>query len=173
MKIYISNILPKNLSNNFDEKIINTLGKNNVYYEKNVYTELVSKELGIFIINTDQSIKHLQPNYSPKFEQLTNYNNTGKNLVFDLTEYNYNLVVSRLPTEYIYLRIIETSYKLTKISKLTLKIKYIEELDEHFIRHLVPIDYYFEYDESNIAINELLSNVFFQQDFNMFLSVLN
>lgn len=170
MKIYISNILPKSLSNNFDEKIMNVLEKNNVYSEKNVYTELVSKELGIFTINSDQTIKHLQPSYSPKFEQLTNYNNTGKNLLFDLTEYTHNLVVSRLPTEYIYLRIFETSYKLTK---LTLKIKFIEELDEKFTTYSVPIDYYFEYNENNISINDLLSNVFFQQDFNMFLSVLN
>lgn len=150
-------------------------GQKNVVCEKNTHTELISKELGIIIINSDQTMKQVNPNFHPTFEQLTNYNNTKKNLLFDLTEYTYTTFVSRLPTEYIYLRAIEYSYKLTTSSKLVLKVKYIEEIDNSYCTQLIPIDYYFEYDvpSKDLLVSDLLNNVFFKNDFNMFLSMLN
>jgi len=179
MRIYI-NFFPESLKNNFNGYIVTMLGKNNVYIEKNTYIELVSKELGIITIDSNQTIKHLEPNFHPVFEQLTNYENTKKNLLFDLTEYTYTTFVSRLPTDYIYLRVIEYSYRLSTISsKLVLKVKYIEEMDESHCIQLVPIDYYFEYtddsesESKNLLVDNLLSNMFFKNDFNMFLSMLN
>jgi len=177
MKIYITNILPNQLNKNFNEHINNILGKNNIQYEINTQVKLISKESGIFIIKKD-IIQHIEHNFNPFFEQLTNYNNSKKNLLFDLTKYNYNNIVSRLPTEYIYLREYEYTYKLTSNNNLFLKIIYIEETDNH-TRQLVPIDYYFEYidlknnNKSEITVKDLLSNFFFKNDFNMLLSVLN
>jgi hypothetical protein len=173
MKIYISNILPKELNRD-----VNTiLEKNNILCEINTYVKLVSKESGIFIIKKDL-VQYIEPNFHPIFEQLTNYNNSKMNLLFDLTKYNYTTIVSRLPTEYIYLKIQEYSYKLTANSNLSLKIMYIEETD-NYSTQLVPIDYYFEYidtknkDNNEISVKDLLSNLFFKNDFNMLLSVLN
>jgi hypothetical protein len=172
MKIYISNLLPKNLNSNF----VSLLEKNkNILCEKNTYTELVSRELGIITVNSNNITKHLEPNFHPVFEQLTNYNNTKMNLLFDLTEYKYTSLISRFPTEYIYMRIIEYSYKLINNSNLVLKIKYIEEMDEKHCSQLVPIDYYFEYTSQtkDLLVKDLLSNIFFKNDFNVFLSMLN
>lgn len=176
MKIYITNILPNQLNKNFNEHIHNILGKNNIQCKINIQIKLISKESGIFIIKKDV-IQHIDSNFNPFFEQLSNYDNSKKNLLFDLTKYKCNNVVSRLPTEYIYLREHEYSYKLTSNNNLYLKIIYIEETDNHNIK-LVPIDYYFEYidtknNKSEITVKDLLSNLFFKKDFNMLLSVLN
>lgn len=172
MKIYISNFPPKNLHKIFSKHIEKN---NNILCEQNNYTNLISKELGIIIIDSKQTSKYLEPNFHPIFEQLTNYEDTNFNLLFDLTNYTYASFISRLPTEYIYMRVIEYSYRISSNkSNLVLKVKYIEEIDDKHIIQLVPIDYYFEYiNNKELSVKELLSNIFFKNDFNMFLSMLN
>ena len=71
-------------------------------------------------------------------------------------------------------------YRVSPKSKLKLVVEYLKEpitigtyfsTNKHIGEELVPINFYFVYDNSNNDLD--LSDRFFQEDFNMFLSHLN
>jgi hypothetical protein len=163
MKIYIVDILPATIKSkiqSFDTSFIRN--------EKYKY-EYISNDCGFYIesyTNSSEQIVRLEPSFNNNYELITNYN--GHNLLVDKTEYTYIPVVSQLPVDYICSKMLKLEYKIDKKSKLTFVVECIEET-KSFERELIPIDFYFEYDESILD----LTNSFFLEDFNVFLLKLN
>jgi hypothetical protein len=160
MKIYIINLLPQSIKNKWN-KLINSLG----YPEEKIIFEIFSKEFGKYIIEEEQ-IYHLETTFINSYETVRYYNNLD--LLVDKTDYKYIPVVSQLPTKYISKRLINLTFKLSKKSKLSLIIECLEETVD-FEKQLVPIHFYFDYNDDKLD----LKDPFFQEDFNMFLSQLN
>lgn len=162
MKIYIVDILPKTLKSkitNFDKSFQRN--------EKIKY-EFISEEYGYYEAYSESpdNILRLEPSFKNNYELIKNYN--GYNLLVDKTEYTYNPVISQFPVKYISSKITQLEYKIDKKSKLSLIIECIETTNT-FETELIPIDFYFKYVEPNLD----LTNVFFQEDFNVFLFELN
>jgi hypothetical protein len=165
MKVYISNILPKELNK---KDICTILNKriDNLYVESKELIEIYSKEMGYYVINYTNVFKVISP-VKQMFEQIKNYNKTQFDLLFDLSKYEYVNIPSHIPQQYIYTKIIETSYKTNKLSKIALKIKYAQDKDTTC---MIPIDYYIELDELKIlSVKEFLDDIFLNEDFNMLL----
>ena len=160
MRIYISNILPSTLTNK-----INKLTNYFDIVEETTKYEIYSKEFGLHIIDKKQ-LKHVETSFTTDYELIKGYN--GLDLLIDKMEYNYIPVLSQLPVNYISTKIYELKFKLHKKSKLTLIIDCIEET-HNFEKNLIPINFYFNYNEEKIDLKEH----FFQEDFNVFLSQLN
>lgn len=167
MKVYISNILPKELSKKDIQTIIEKIIKKSLYIETKEIIELFSKENGYYKID-NREIYKIIPVFKQNFEQIKNFENTNLDLLFDLTEYKYIKVLSHCPHEYIYTKILEKTYKLINTSTISLKIFYIHSDKDNTI---VPIDYYIEIDTTkNNYIKDFLDNLFLKEDFNMLLS---
>jgi uncharacterized protein YkuJ len=90
------------------------------------------------------------------------------NLLVDQTEYNLVPIVSQLPTEYILTKYHILKIKETKKSQLALVVERLEEID-NFEKWKEPVNFYFEYNGTKLD----LSDPFFQDNLNVFLSVLN
>jgi len=184
MRIYITNILPSSLKNQLttiQNLLLNPHGTNKY--------EIVSEEFGTHFIEESKdkdkendNIYRIEPNFEQKFQLIKNYYNGCENndLLLDNTDYKYCQVVSQLPTEYILIKMIVFEYRVSPKSKLKLVVEYLKEpitigtyfsANKHIGEELVPINFYFVYDNSNNDLD--LSDRFFQEDFNMFLSHLN
>jgi len=160
MKIYITNILPKTLKKKLD-KLVDVFGRP----EEKIKFEICSKELGIYKIDND-AILHMETTFKTNYTNVNGYNQFD--LLVDNTEYQWLPVASQLPDEYICTKYYELTFKLNKKSKLSLVIECLEETSD-FEKGLEPIHYYFEYNAPKFD----LTDAFFREDFNVFLSALN
>ena len=162
MRIYIFNIPPQTIKDK-----INNLSSLFGEPEKNIRYELCSKEFGIGIIE-DNTIKHLETTFKMDYELIKGYNNCD--LLVDKTIYTLVPVVSQFPVNYISSKYIELKFKTSNKSKLTLIVECFEEPSKININlELMPVNYYFEYDYEKLD----LKDIFFEEEFNMFLSNLN
>ena len=191
MKIYITNIFPsliKDKLTNIQHLLINPNGTNK--------HELISTEFGTHFIEEDNqkntTIYRIEPNFNERLQLVKGYNNvsgsgTGtknnnktNDLLLDYTKYTHCPVVSQMPTEYILIKMIVFEYKTNPKSKLKLVVEYLKEptvgnyfsTNKHIGENMVPINFYFDYkQDSNYEID--LTDPFFQEEINMFLSHLN
>jgi len=164
MKIYIVNILPSSLKNKIDT-LIEVFG---VYSEKIKY-ELCSKEFGINIIE-QQDIIHIETTFKTDYELIKDYeltNGLKYDLLVDKTIYTSFPILSQIPVNYISSKYYELEFKIHKKGNLSLIIDCFEEIN-NFERNIIPINFYFNYNEKNLDLNDH----FFQNDFNMLLSLL-
>jgi hypothetical protein len=160
MKIYITSIIPQSLTkklNNFVDLFGNP--------EEKIKYELCSKEFGIYIIEND-TVSHIESTFEPEYELIKNYNNVD--LLVDKTIYKEVQVISQLPVQYICSVYHELKFKIHKKSTLSLIIECVEE-QINFEKTFIPINFYFDYEDLNLDLNE----PFFQENFNGFLSHLN
>jgi hypothetical protein len=160
MKIYIINILPHTLTNKLP-KIIEEFG----IPEEKIKYELYSKEFGIHTFE-NEFIFHNESKFETVYELIKGYNNYD--LLVDKTNYKQYEQVSQLPVNYICTIITEFKFKLHKKSNISFIIECIEETI-NFEKKIIPINYYFDYEDKNLDLN----NSFFKEDFNRFLSHLN
>jgi hypothetical protein len=160
MRIYIVNIPPQTLKN----KLHNLCFLFNEHKKKIKY-EICSKEFGISIIE-DNTIKHIETTFKTEYDLIKGYNNCD--LLVDKTIYTLIPVVSQFPVNYINSRYIEYTFKTSNKSKLTLIMECVEE-NVNFNLEVIPVNYYFEYDSEKFD----LTDHFFEEEFNMFLSSLN
>ena len=180
MKIYISNIFPASIKNKLTK--LKDLQTNS--FDK---FEMVSEDYGIHYIekekekgkSNNEKIYRCEPNFEPKIQLIKNFGPTNSDLLIDQTKYVYCPVVSQLPVNYILTKLTILEYQTSKKAKLKLVIECLKEPviigcyfspDKHMGEELVPINFYFVYDE---LTNLDLSDQFFQEEFNMFLSHLN
>jgi hypothetical protein len=189
MKIYITNIFPsliKDKLTNIQHLLINTNGTNK--------HELISTEFGTHFIEEDNQkntiMYRVEPNFNQRLQLVKGYtnalgsgnknNNKPNDLLLDYTKYIHCPVVSQMPTEYILIKMIVFEYKTNPKSKLKLVVEYLKEptvgnyfsTNKHIGENMVPINFYFDYkQESNYEID--LTDPFFQEEINMFLSHLN
>ena len=169
MKIYIPSILPITLK----DKLTNILdfNKNIIMPEKIEKQEIISEDFGIHIIEKNKIIR-IEPIFKPKYELIKDYNEYT--LLFDL---NSEIIISnifQLPVKYILTNITKFEYKTDKKSKLKLVIECITDKDTNKLEtNYIPIDFYFNYNNDNFNLQDILNNIFFQEEFNMFLSQLN
>lgn len=161
MKIYISNILPQSITNNKINKLSSIIGKPETKYRNEIFSE----DFGIYTIE-ENLITQIESTFNPNYELIKNYNTYD--LLVDKTIYNKNPIVSQFPVNYLNTNILELKFKYSTKSKLSLIIECFEEIDNYEII-IVPINFYFNYDEEKLD----LKDNFFQEDFNMFLSHLN
>ena len=179
MKIYITNIFPSSIKN----KLTNLKDLQSNSFQK---MEIASEDFGIHFIedsksksNRDKNCYRCEPNFEPKLQLIKSFGSTNSDLLLDNTKYVYCPVVSQLPVNYILTQLTILEYQTSKKSKLKLVIECLNEPvvigsyfspDKHMGEELVPIDFYFVYDD----IGKLdLNDCFFQEEFNMFLSHLN
>jgi hypothetical protein len=181
MKIYISNIFPSTIKN----KLTNLKDLQTNSFDK---FELASEDYGIHYIEkskgnnanqNNEKIYRCEPNFEPKFQLIKNFGPTNSDLFIDKTKYVYCPVVSQLPVNYVLTKLTILEYQTSKKAHLKLVIECLKEPvvvgsyfspDKHMGEELVPINFYFVYDE---LTNLDLSDQFFQEEFNMFLSHLN
>ena len=191
MKIYITNIFPsliKDKLTNIQHLLINPNGTNK--------HELISTEFGTHFIEEDNqkntTIYRIEPNFNERLQLVKGYNNVSgsgsgtknnnktNDLLLDYTKYTHCPVVSQMPTEYILIKMIVFEYKTNPKSKLKLVVEYLKEptvgnyfsTNKHIGENMVPINFYFDYkQDSNYEID--LTDPFFQEEINMFLSHLN
>jgi hypothetical protein len=201
MKIYITNIFPSSIKDkltNIQNLLITPHGTNKYeinshdfgthYIEKsnqrgnNGKKEKEGKEEGENITN----IYRMEPNFDPKFQLIKGYNNgnSTNDLLIDYTKYTHCPVVSQLPTEYVLIKMIIFEYRTSPKSKLKLVVEYLKEptitgsyfsTNKNTKDEMIPINFYFVYNNSDLKHeNEIdLSDRFFQEEINMFLSHLN
>ena len=166
MKIYIVNIIPQSLKN----KIKNMM-ESFEYNEKITY-ELHSQDFGLHILEDDK-IYLKESTYNHDYELIKGYSlpdgGNSMDLLIDKYETNNIPVISQLPLNYIITKFHRFEF-FKKHSNLTLKIECIEEV-ENFERKLIPVNFYFNYDNELTKLD--INDPFFQQEFNVFLSMFN
>jgi hypothetical protein len=162
MKIYIANILPETFKNKMTH-LIDVFGSP----REKIKCELFSKDSGYYVIK-DDTIFQRETTFKTKYEMIKGYQCNDRDLLLDLlvdaTEYTELLVRSQLPVEYIYTKYHELTFTSSPKAKLSLVFECLEEMD-HFEKKFVPVHFYFEYNESDLDI----TNVFFQEELNVFL----
>ena len=180
MKIYISNIFPSTIKNKLTK--LKDLQTNS--FDK---FELASEDYGIHYIEkgkgnnankNNEKIYRCEPNFEPKFQLIKNFGPTNSDLLIDKTKYVYCPVVSQLPVNYILTKLTILEYQTSKKAKLKLVIECLKEPvvigsyfspDKHMGEELIPVNFYFVYELTNLDLNDQ----FFQDEFNMFLLHLN
>ena len=90
-------------------------------------------------------------------------------MLVDNTKITKIELISQFPVNYIYTKFIKLEFKTHKKSKLTLIVKCLEESNTNFELTRIPVDFYFIYDSETLD----LKDIFFQEEFNRFLSNLN
>lgn len=164
MKIYVPNIALTNIKNN-----IHKLEKYRV--NKSTFYELNSLDYGIHIIDNN-NLYRIEPNFEENVKLIKKFNGRD-DLLLDMTEEKRIPVFSQMPTKYILTKIIKFEFTQSSKSKLKLIINCInsgQQLNNLDISNTEePIDFYFLNDDSNID----MTNAFFQDELNMFLSILN
>ena len=138
---------------------------------------LFSKEYGHYKIAKE--IVLLEPSYHESYQEL---DYQGHSLLIDKNIEEKIHVVSQLPVEYIYNKRICREYKRPLITLIIYGVyENVKKEEQPFLKKSIqdykgiseivfcPIDFYFECDNKNFN----LENLFFQQEFNMFLSMLN
>lgn len=140
-------------------KILNKMKTLNAFKETNNYIQLYSDD-GIFRINqNDNTIKkHIYVDNITKNIKLDNIK-----IIIDKSEIKYLNDISQIPYCYHKKNIKEENYKLSKRSKLTLTVVYIDNFDSVF-------DFYFSFDDV-VNINSITDdNIIFKEDLLTFLS---
>jgi hypothetical protein len=167
MKIYVSNIPLTNITKNMHELSQYIVDHNGIDI-----LELHSLDYGLHIIEKNK-IYRFEPDFNPQYEIIRGFK--GYDLLIDKSVPKLLPVLSQLPTKYIMSKIKIYEYKSNKKSNIKLVIKCIKTPLQ--IKSLStntneePIDFYFEYENSNSNID--LTDRFFQDELNMFLSQLN
>ena len=178
MKIYITTIFPSSIKNkltNFKDLELKTSHK----------YEMTSEEFGLQYIEKGSNrtdgdhIYRIEPSFEPKFQLIKNFGETQDDLLLDSTKYIVCPIVSQLPVNYILTKLTILEYQSGRKSKLKLVVECLNEPvvigayfspDKHMGEEMVPINFYFEYDDtSKLELNDR----FFQEEINMFLSHLN
>jgi len=154
IKIYITTISLDKIQNNI--KYLNKF----LHKEYN-QTTFYSQENGIFI-EEKGDIYYLEPSYEEIYETVKYLSH---NLIIDSTNIIKINVASQLPIEYIMCKKYVMEYKLHNKSMTTLVISGILNDTNDFL----PLDFYIECKKQDFNIE----NIFFQKEFNGFLSVLN
>ena len=170
MKIYITDIFPSSLKNkltNMNKYLVNSLTK----------YELVSEEHGIHIIEND-AIYRMEPNFNPDTKLIKNFININTELLIDNTDYKMIPVTSQLPVNYILTKMTIYEYQIDKKSNLKMIVECLNEpvsqnvffsQNKQMDTNTIPINFYFIYNDKKID----LSDRFFKEEFNVFLSHLN
>jgi hypothetical protein len=162
MRIYIVNISPQSIKNK-----INNLSSLFGEPEKTIRNEICSKEFGISIIE-ENTIKHIETTFKTEYDLIKGYKNCD--LLVDKTIYTLIPLVSQFPVNYISSKYIELKFKINTKSKLALIVECFEETNKlNYSLELIPVNYYFNYDCEKFD----LKDIFFEEEFNMFLSNLN
>ena len=173
MKIYITNIFPSSLKN----KLTNLKGLQSSTFQK---LEIASEDFGIHFIEDgkNKNCYRIEPNFEPKLQLIKGFGPTNSDLLVDNTKYVYCPVVSQFPMNYILTKMTVLEYQTSKKSKLKLVIECLNEPvligsyfspDKHMGEELIPVNFYFVYELTNLDLNDQ----FFLEEFNMFLSHLN
>ena len=168
VKIYIQNINTSTIKNKLE------LFKKYLTKEEE-QIHLFSKEYGHYKISNE--IFLLEPSYHESYDEV---NYQGHSLFIDKNKKEKIKVVSQLPTEYIYNKRTYLEYKRSILTLIICGVygnakqehnflKKVPNVDLNLLTEFCPIDFYFECDEKNFNMD----NVFFQEEFNMFLSMLN
>jgi len=165
MKIYVPNISLINIKNNI-HKLEDYLVNNSHIYELN------SLDYGLHIIDNN-NLYRIEPNFEENIKLIKHFNEHN-DLLLDMTSEKKIPVFSQMPIKYVLTKIIKYEYMSSPKSKLKLIIKFVNSLQNSsdnldISNNKEPIDFYFLYDNLNIDI----TNAFFQDELNMFLSVLN
>ena len=178
-KIYITNIFPSSLKHkltNIKELLVNTFNKYEIASE-DFGIHFIEKEKGKNKENIDDKMYRIEPSFDPKFQLIKNFGKLNSDLLIDYTKYVYCPVVSQLPNDYVLTKLTILEYKTSRKSKLKLVIECLNEPikigsyfspDKHIGEELIPINFYFVYDD-----NLDLTDRFFQEEINVFLSHLN
>lgn len=167
MKIYLPNVPLSNIEKNMDK--LSQLELNRTI---NDIIEINSLDYGVHIIEK-KNIYRVEPDFNPKYEVIKDFK--GYDLLLDKSIPKYIPVISQMPTKYFMTKIKLYEYKTNKNSPLKLVVKCIKTVTEINISNNntnhgeKPIDFYFEYDSLNIDITDR----FFQDELNMFLSHVN
>lgn len=156
MKIYIANVSLESLNT---EKLIDFC----IDKKGNIIFELCSNDSVIYLIENSKIYK-IENDGSENYELIKDYK--GNDLLIDNSIYLKKEIKSQLPLSYILTKKIRYEFKINKQSKLSLFMEYILEEDDNKGE---LIDYYFIYEEEKLD----LKNMFFQEEFNMFLFYLN
>jgi len=166
MKIYLCNILPSILSSKVE--IFKNI--NNVCYKEYEKYELLSKTDGLFIIENNNIVRH-EPSFDTNYRMIKGY--LSHDLLVDQTKQTFTKVISQFPVNYILTKLTVLEYKLNVKSGLTFVIECLCETNMGN-KLLVPINFYFIYNDTNIiSLDDLLNNTFFKKEFNVFLSHFN
>jgi hypothetical protein len=174
MKIYITNIFPSSIKN----KLTNLKELESTSFQK---LEIVSKDFGTHFMENkkDNNFYRCEPNFEPKLQLIKGFGPMNSDLLIDSTKYVYCPVVSQLPMNYILTRFTVLEYQTSKKAKLKLVVECLNEPvligsyfspDKHMGEEMIPIDFYFVYDDASKLD---LCDRFFQEEINMFLSHLN
>jgi hypothetical protein len=155
MKIYIANMNINNIKKNI-EKLDNYC----INKQGTIIYELYSNDSEIYIIEESKIYKI--ENINENYELLKSYNNYD--LLIDYTSNSKKELLSQLPLNYILTKITRYEFKINKKSNLSLIIEYKLDLANNDL-----YDFYFIYNEKKID----MKNMFFQEEFNMFLFYLN
>lgn len=159
IKIYVPNVLPSKIDmNSFCE---------NFRYSTKTKLELSSLDFGIHIVEKDD-IYRIEPSFKEHYNVIKNYN--GIDLLIDENKEIRVPVVSQLPSEFIIVNKIIYEFKQSFKPNVFFIIECVQQkckvtLDEI----MVPVDFYFSCNKSNFDID----NIFFQDEINKFLSMLN
>lgn len=154
MKIYVTNAN--------SSKLLTTASRLASYKETNDYILLYSSD-GIFKINETDSLnrtitKHIYLDGATKTIKLNDYN-----VICDTSKITDLIDISQIPYAHAKKNVREEKYKLSKRSKLSLILLYMDYEDTVF-------DYYFEY-EDEVAISSISDdNIIFKEDLLTFLS---
>lgn len=172
MKIFITNILPSSLKNKLTK--IQSLITNSFNRH-----EIVSEDYGIHIIENN-NIFRVEPNFEQNFQLIKKYGISKADLLIDKNKYIYCPVVSQMPVNYITTKLLILEYQTSKKSNLKLVVECLKETitigtyfspDKHIGEDIVPINFYFIYNEPSNNLD--LTDQFFQEEINVFLSHLN
>ena len=116
----------------------------------------------------EQTIKHIETTFKTEYDLIKGYKNCD--LLVDKTIYTLIPLVSQFPVNYISSKYIELKFKINTKSKLALIVECFEETNKlNYSLDLIPVNYYFNYDCEKFD----LKDIFFEEEFNMFLSNLN
>lgn len=164
MKIYIVNILPESLKN----KIKNMM--DSFEYNEKITYELHSRDFGLHILKDDKMYLK-ESTFKSDYELIKGYTTSEclikYDLLIDKQEIKNIPVISQLPVNYIITIFNIFEFKACKNSKLSLIIECLEET-ENFVKKSIPVNFYFNYNNDNLDLND----PFFQDEFNVFLSML-
>jgi len=153
MKIHLVNYNPSSFQNNIS-KIEHLLVR---HFQK---IEMYSEIYGYQLIKHNK-VYQIESNFDTKiiFNKYKEFD-----LLLEYTKYNEIEIISQLPVKYILKKSVNFEYKSNKRSKLSLIVQCVNQNET-----IIPIDLYFEYNDTSID----LSDLFFQEDFNVLLSCLN
>jgi hypothetical protein len=172
MKIFITNILPSSLKNKLtkiQDLLTNSFNRN----------EIASEDYGLHIIENN-NVYRLEPNFDTNFQLIKNFGIAKVDLLLDKNKYTQCPVISQMPVNYITTKLLILEYQMSKKSKLKLVIECLKETitigsyfspDKHIGEDIVPINFYFIYDEPTNNLD--ITDHFFQEEINVFLSHLN